>query len=263
MVNIINKIKQLNTVFQHSITSSMPLNELCHQLSNIINSNIYLFYPSGQIFSYSIAYTFQCPHTKASLKDLNLPNVFLDIFHKNMVAHYNVFTEKPICTCEGIDNCIFSDRYHSMVPIMLNFSKKAGMLLIRYGEKFTADDEILCEYTAAIISIELLRQENENIRQEALEIANAKLALQSLSFSELKSVVAVLKEITDTHSTIFLNSIANEIFVTQSTVTSALKKLEVAGIIKTKSMGVKGKYIKIINPYLRDEILKETVKKQI
>ncbi|HWQ29626.1 MAG TPA: GTP-sensing pleiotropic transcriptional regulator CodY, partial [Negativicutes bacterium] len=119
---------------------------------------------------------------------------------------------------------------------------------------FSESDKVLCEYTCAIVSIEMLRQEQEKIQQFSMEIAKAKLAVDSLTFSEKKAACSVLEQIKGDEGEVFLNSVANKTYTTPSTVSGALKKLELATMIVTKSMGVKGKYIKILNPNLRSEL---------
>ncbi|HKM42949.1 MAG TPA: hypothetical protein VJZ70_03050, partial [Limnochordia bacterium] len=51
-----------------------------------------------------------------------------------------------------------------------------------------------------------------------------------------------------------LNSIAAQAFTAPSTVSGALKKLELATMIETKSRGVKGMHIEVLNPNLRSEL---------
>ena len=110
------------------------------------------------------------------------------------------------------------------------------------------------EYASAIISLEMFQQRQLEIQQKSLEQAAVKLAVGSLSFSELRSVSAVLEQLEGIEGYIFLNSIAEQCYSTHSTVSGALKKLEAAGVISTKSLGVKGKYIKITNQRLYEEV---------
>ena len=251
MNNLIDKVYQLNKTFQKSVTSVIPLNDLCTQLGNIIECNMYLFYSSGEIFAYSTAKAFSCKYNDSALERHELPYYHMCHFHESAQPQFNLYEETPTCTCEERDTCIFSNRYSAMVPVFSNGMKKAGILLIRYGAPFEKDEEVLCEYTAAIISIELIRQEQERIQRESVEIARARLAVSSLTFSEQKAGAAVLDSLEEDEGTVFLNTVANRIYATQSIVSAALKKLESAGVIATKSRGVKGKQITILNPYLR------------
>ena len=251
---LLGKIQQLNYIFSKSATTLTPLSALCDQLCNIIGCNIYVFSREGRIFAYSIADAFECPYTKCSLKEEQLPPYYYEIFLSADKAVIDQYEQLPVCTYRDVKICEFDDRYFSLYPIYSNFQKTAGMLLIRYGNHFSQMDNILCEYTSAIISLEMLRQAQTRIQQQSLEIAAAKLAVNSLTFSELRSVSAVLDAMGGTEGDIFLNAVAQKSYSTHSTVSGALKKLEAAGVISTKSKGVKGKYIKITNPRLHEEI---------
>ena len=44
--------------------------------------------------------------------------------------------------------------------------------------------------------------------------------------------------------------------ITRSVIVNALRKFESAGVIESKSLGMKGTYIKVLNEYLLDEVQK-------
>jgi transcriptional pleiotropic repressor len=252
--NIIGKIQRLNTVFSKSSTTLISIDALCDELCGIIGCNIYLFNTKGKIFTYSVAEKFDCAYTKCSLENAELPQYYMDFFNKNNVSITDMYEEHPKCTYQGVKQCLFNNRYYSMYPIFSAFKKVAGILFIKYEDPFSESDNVLCEYTCAIISIEMLRQEQEKIHQLSMEAAKAKLAVDSLTFSEKKAARAILKEIKGDTGEVFLNSIASKTYTTPSTVSSALKKLELSTLITTKTRGVKGKCIKILNQNLRNEL---------
>lgn len=248
------KIQELNSIFNKSSITFTPLTALCDQLCNIIGCNIYIFDSDGVIISYSIADKFECPYTERSLQEKQLPTYYLSIFNSTDKAITDQYEKIPICTYANIKICEFDNRYFSIYPIYLNYQKAAGMLLIRYGTHFTSVDNVLCEYASAIISLEFFQQKQHEIQQKSLEQAAVKLAVGSLSFSEVRAVSALLEQLGGSEGHAFLNVIAEKSYSTHSTVSGALKKLEAAGVINTSSQGVKGKYIRIINPKLHEEI---------
>lgn len=254
MDTLLPKIQELNSIFNKSLTTFTPLASLCDRMCNIIGCNIYVFDSEGNIFAYSVADRFECPYTEQSLREKQLPSYYFDIFDSMGSAVIGQHEKIPVCTYADVKICEFDDRYYSLYPIYLNYQKTAGMLLIRYGTNFSQTDNILCEYASAIISLEMFQQRQLEIQQKSLEQAAVKLAVGSLSFSELRSVSAVLEELDGIEGHIFLNEIAEQCYATHSTVSGALKKLEAAGVISTKSQGVKGKLVKITNQKLYEEI---------
>lgn len=253
---LLDKIKNLNTVFRESSTMEIPVDDLCKRLSSVLSANIYLFEPDGRIFSYATSDKFFCEYNEDSLKANFLPREYQNMFKQGNDTRFNMYEEIPTCTCEGVKECIFNNRYYCMMPVFYNYQKKAGILLIRYGDAFSNDEEVLCEYTSAIVSLDLMRAEQERIRQQSLQMARAQLAADALSFSELVAANAALSTLPQDsqEGIVMLNTVSSQIYVTHSTVSGALKKLETAGVIKTKSMGVKGKLIRVTNPYLVEEI---------
>lgn len=251
---IVSKIQRLNTVFSKSATTLIPLEALCDELCSILECNIFLFDTGGHIFTYSVADKFVCPYTERSLLKEELPQYYMELFNKNNESVTNIYEHQPWCSYEDVGNCLFSNRYYSIYPIFSNFEKVAGILFIRYETPFSESDKILCEYTCAIVTIEMLRQEQERIQRNSMEIARAKLGVRFLTFSEKKAARAVLQDIQWDKGEVFLNSIASKTFTTPSTVSAALQKLELASLIVTETRGVKGKYIELINPNLRNEL---------
>ena len=53
-----------------------------------------------------------------------------------------------------------------------------------------------------------------------------------------------------------MNMIADKVGITRSVIVNALRKFESAGVIESRSLGMKGTHIKILNPKLLDELKK-------
>ena len=56
-----------------------------------------------------------------------------------------------------------------------------------------------------------------------------------------------------------MKKISEKISVTRPVIVNALKKMESAGIVESRSLGVKGTYVKVLNKAFLDEI--EKIKK--
>ena len=50
------------------------------------------------------------------------------------------------------------------------------------------------------------------------------------------------------------SKVADRVGITRSVIVNALRKFESAGVIESKSLGMKGTYIRVLNEYLLDEI---------
>ncbi len=261
-ITVVDKIHKINTIFGRSSSTVIPLSTLCDELCEIVGCNIYIFDKEGYIFAHSIFKDYACPYIFDSLTDKQLPGYYVERFTDKKST--NIFEPCPSCTLDDVDKCEFENRYYSIYPVFSNFEKVAGILFLRYNDAFTSSDEVLCEYTTAIVTIEMTRQQHEKIHQTAFETAQAELAVNSLTSSEKNAVECILNVLktNDGNAEIFLNAIAAQTYVTHSTVTSALKKIEAAGVIKTKSMGVKGKFVQLVNKHIYNCINGEDIVKK-
>ena len=52
------------------------------------------------------------------------------------------------------------------------------------------------------------------------------------------------------------SKVADRSGITRSVIVNALRKLESAGVIESRSLGMKGTYIKIVNSQFREELAK-------
>ena len=78
------------------------------------------------------------------------------------------------------------------------------------------------------------------------------MALDTLSFSEKDALEKIIMQLENSEGIIIASKVASQYGLTNSVIVSALKKLESARILETKSLGMKGTYIKVINPYLKE-----------
>ena len=88
---------------------------------------------------------------------------------------------------------------------------------------------------------------------ESEHLKIAKNSISSLSYSELEAALYIFKEIKE-EALIVLGKIADNNGLSRSVVGNALRKLESAGTIETRSLGVKGTNIKIVNKKLVEEL---------
>ena len=101
-----------------------------------------------------------------------------------------------------------------------------------------------------------MRARAEEIEEEARNRAVIKLAVDTLSYSELEAVQEVFKELEGDEGLLVASKIADQLGITRSVIVNALRKLESAGIVESRSLGMKGTHIKVLNPYLQEYLEK-------
>ncbi|MNC72509.1 GTP-sensing transcriptional pleiotropic repressor CodY [compost metagenome] len=68
----------------------------------------------------------------------------------------------------------------------------------------------------------------------------------------------IFEELKSKEGLLVASKIADRVGITRSVIVNALRKLESAGVIETRSLGMKGTYIKILN----DQLVQELEKRQ-
>lgn len=121
------------------------------------------------------------------------------------------------------------------------------LILSRLQDQFNDDDLILAEYGATVVGMEILREKAEEIEEEARSKAVVQMAISSLSYSELEAIEHIFEELDGNEGLLVASKIADRVGITRSVIVNALRKLESAGVIESRSLGMKGTYIKVLN----------------
>lgn len=88
----------------------------------------------------------------------------------------------------------------------------------------------------------------------ARQKAAVSIAFDTLSYSELEAVDHIFNELGDNQGLLVASKIADKVGITRSVIVNALRKLESAGVVEVRSLGMKGTYIRVLNDYLLEEL---------
>ena len=249
---LLAQIRKLNAVLKKSATNNIEFDELNKELSEILSSNIYVSDIDGKILSYITSDKFPCVINDTTLESRYFPKDFNEDLLKHDQTRTNLFTSDPMCAFGG-DVCIYKNQYLMVIPIIVNNKRLGHFILSKYDENYNEDELIVCEYASAIVLMELMRIEEQKFREKVKFQADVKMAYASLSYSEQEAMEFVLDELGSTEGLIIASTLADKAKITKSVISNSLRKFESAGVIRTRSLGMKGTYIKIINPYLMSE----------
>ena len=122
----------------------------------------------------------------------------------------------------------------------------------------TFDDDalVLAEYSATVVGMQILYQQSRTIEENVRSATAVQMAISTLSYSELIAVRAIFKALEGDEGRLTASNIADEIGITRSVIVNALRKLESAGIIESRSLGMKGTYLKVLNHRFKEELNK-------
>lgn len=256
MSALLNKTRMLNKILQKSGTDPVAFEDICELLSDVLSCNVYVTSRKGKVLGYAFSKSFECDVMKKQVADeRRFPK---DYNEKLLSIHESManLSNKGLCVFEDEGNCIMQDKITTIVPIMGNRERLGTLILARFGENFTDDDLVLAEYSATIVGLEILRSKQVEIEEEARKKAVVQLAIGTLSYSELEAVEHIFGELDGSEGLLVASKIADKVGITRSVIVNALRKFESAGVIESRSLGMKGTHIKILNEKLLDELKK-------
>ena len=74
------------------------------------------------------------------------------------------------------------------------------------------------------------------------------------SYSEIMAVQHIFDELEGDEGLLVASRIADEAGITRSVIVNALRKLASANVIESRSLGMKGTYLRILNKEIRREL---------
>ena len=152
-----------------------------------------------------------------------------------------------------------SDKLHTIIPILGGGKRWGTLILTRYTPEFTEEDLVLGEYGATIVGMEIQRRKSLEREEEEREIAMVQMAIGTLSYSEIEAVQQIFAELDGDEGLLVASKIADRSGITRSVIVNALRKLESAGVVESRSLGMKGTRIKITNSKFKEELNKMAI----
>lgn len=256
MSSLLNKTRMLNKILQKSGTEPVVFDDICNLLSEVLACNVYIISRKGKILGYNLSSDFECDVVKNKIiAEMRFPE---DYNSKLLNVHETManLPNEGLCVFEEEKNCNVENKLSTIVPINGNRERLGTLLLARFDNDFTEEDLVISEYSATIIGLEILRSKSEEIEEEARKKAVVQLAIGTLSYSELEAVEHIFNELDGEEGLLVASKIADKVGITRSVIVNALRKFESAGVIESRSLGMKGTHIKILNDKLIDELKK-------
>lgn len=255
---IVEKIRRINKIIQKTGSYHVDFMELADVLKSIINANIYIIDHTGAILGYGLVEEFECEIMLTQvIKKGGFPQRYNNFLLRNEEPGVNLRQKSDECVFLELEKCLFRNKVVTVIPVMGSGRRLGTLLLARFTEMFEADDVVLAEIGATVVGMEILRARTEKIEEEARSKAIIQVALGTLSYSEFEALECIFSELDGDEGLLVASKIADQLGITRSVIVNALRKMESAGIIESRSLGMKGTYIKILNGCLFDYLGRE------
>lgn len=254
---LLEKMRKVNKVLQTSGTQSVSFHDLSRILSEVLNANVYILSRKGRILGYALGTAEECDFMK---NDLLADKRFPEEYNKTLLGIFetreNVINKDKLCVIDNREKCGMGTSYSTIVPVNGSGERLGTMILGKYNEEFTDEDLVLAEYGATVVGLEILKSKHDEIEEEARKKAVVQMAIGTLSYSELEAVEHIFRELEGNEGLLIASKIADKVGITRSVIVNALRKFESAGVIESRSLGMKGTHIRILNDKLLEELKK-------
>lgn len=244
---LLQKTRIINSMLQAAAGTPVNFKEMAETLRDVIDSNIFVVSRRGKLLGYSINQQIENDRMKKMLEDRQFPEEYTkNLFNvPETSSNLDINSEYTAFPVENRD--LFQAGLTTIVPIIGGGERLGTLILSRLQDQFNDDDLILAEYGATVVGMEILREKAEEIEEEARSKAVVQMAISSLSYSELEAIEHIFEELDGNEGLLVASKIADRVGITRSVIVNALRKLESAGVIESRSLGMKGTYIKVLN----------------
>ena len=254
-VQLLDKTRKINKLLHNNNSSKVVFTDICEVLTEILASNVLVVSKKGKVLGVSTCEG--VPEIHELLQDEvgeHIDPMLNERLLSILSTKENVNLETLGFSSDAVEGC-----QAIITPIDIAGERLGTLFIYKQDATYSIDDIILSEYGTAVVGLEMLRSVNEESAEETRKEHVVQAAISTLSFSELEAIIHIFKELDGTEGILVASKIADRVGITRSVIVNALRKFESAGVIESRSSGMKGTYIKVLNDVVFDELAKVKV----
>ena len=249
-VQLLDKTRKINKLLHNNNSSKVVFNDICAVMTEILDSNVLVVSKKGKVLGTS--------------KSVNVKEI-KELLEERVGAHIDkmlnerllsILSTKENVNLEtlGFSGDVVKGYQAIITPIDIAGERLGTLFIYKQNEGYEIDDIILSEYGTAVVGLEMLRSVNEESAEETRKEHIVQSAISTLSYSELEAIIHIFDELDGSEGILVASKIADRVGITRSVIVNALRKFESAGVIESRSSGMKGTYIKVVNDYVFTEL---------
>ncbi len=254
-VQLLDKTRKINKLLHNNNSTKVVFNDICKIMMETLDSNILVISKKGKVLGVSL-----CPGVEeiTELIDDNVGGYVDALLNDRFLS---VLSTKENVNLEtlGFEGEHFRQYQAIISPIDIAGERLGTVFMYRSNSPYNIEDIIVSEYGTTVVGLEMMRSVNEENAEETRKVQVVKSAFNTLSFSEMEAIVHIFDELDGNEGILVASKIADRVGITRSVIVNALRKFESAGVIESRSSGMKGTYIKVLNDVIFDEL--EEIKK--
>lgn len=251
-VQLLDKTRKINKLLHNNHSHRVVFNDICEVLSDILKSNILVISRKGKVLGVS---SYPGVEEIRELIDDEVGGYVDSMLNERLLSVLSTKENVNLTTLGFMNDDI--RRYQAIIaPIDIAGERLGTLFMYKSDEGYEIDDIILCEYGTTVVGLEMMRSVNEENAEEDRKVHIVKSAISTLSYSELEAITHIFSELDGDEGILVASRIADKVGITRSVIVNALRKFESAGVIESRSSGMKGTYIKVLNDVVFDELKK-------
>ena len=249
-VQLLDKTRKIGKLLHNNNSSKVVFNDICDVMTDILASNVLVISKKGKVLG-----------TGLRPEVVEITELLADQVGNYIDASLNerllgILSTKENVNLETLGFTVSNEKGYAatIAPIDIAGERLGTLFVYRQNAQFDIDDIILCEYGTTVVGLEMMRSVNEENEEETRKKQIVKSALSTLSYSELDAIEHIFDELAGREGILVASKIADRVGITRSVIVNALRKFESAGVIESRSSGMKGTYIKVLNDAVFEEL---------
>ena len=255
-VQLLDKTRKINRLLHNNNSSKVVFNDICEVLNEILASNVLVVSKKGKVLGSGQWKDVEVIH---ELIDNEVGSHIDEMLNERLLSILSTKENVNLQTL-GFSPEVVKGYQAIVTPIDIAGERLGTLFIYKKDELYEIDDIILSEYGTTVVGLEMLRSVNEESAEEIRKEQIVQSAISTLSFSELEAIIHIFDELEGTEGILVASKIADRVGITRSVIVNALRKFESAGGIESRSSGMKGTYIKVVNDYIFEEL--DAIKKK-
>ncbi|MDR1379053.1 MAG: GTP-sensing pleiotropic transcriptional regulator CodY [Synergistaceae bacterium] len=248
---LLEKTRQISRALQNRREGEMlDYAMLVKWLSEFLETDAYIISRDGKVLGHAWVSDYGSEVLLDGEEEEYLPRKFLEKvnrFRESEIDDEDIYL---------LDKNAGSESHLMCVPLFFEVAtnRLGTLVLTRSEQSFTLKDMFLAEYAGTLVSMEMMGDRSKNIEERSRDKISVQKAMRALSYSEMESMKHIMAELGGEEGVAIASKVADRVGVTRSVIVNALRKLESAGLIESRSLGMKGTYIKVLIPLFVEEL---------
>lgn len=242
-VTLLDQTRKISKLLHDNSSRVVIFDDICRLLGEILSASCMVVSAKGKVLGFYVGkggpeLSGLVADSVGEMIDPRLNERFLSVLSTK--ENVNLLTL-------GFERTQVRGVYAILLPVFFAGERMGTTFICRKTDEYEVEDIILSEYANTVIELEIMRAIYEEDDEEKRKKEILRAAIESLSASEQKAVKCLMKELPGPEGNLVTSQVAEKYGITRSIIVNAIKKLEGAGVLEVKSMGMRGTHIRVLN----------------